>query len=192
MAYATLAQVKAELGITATTDDTLFNDLIPEAKAAIDLDTGRTFEAAADSTRYFDADRDVCDDRRTLWLRDDLCAITTVTNGDSVAVSSTERVTEPRNTTPYYAIKLLSSSGKTWTYTDDAENAITIVGRWAYSTTPPAAITRACVRLVAYWYRLKDSQVFDVTADPESGQIIIPKGLPADVKRILDPYRRLS
>ena len=44
--------------------------------------------------------------------------------------------------------------------------------------------------LAAYLYDLKDSQVYDVTATPETGMMVIPKGVPAQVKLTVRAYRR--
>ena len=192
MAYATTSDLKAYLGLTGTADDALLLSCMQRAQSMVDTHCDQVFEASADTTRYFDAVEDVAD--AVLHLDYPLAAITSITNGDGVAVATTEYVTEPRNRTPYHRIRLLGSKNKYWdtTSSGDPENAITIVGKWAYSTSAPPAIVQACVRLAAYMYRQKDSQVFDVTADPASGQLIIPKGLPPDVKQMLMPYRRLS
>jgi hypothetical protein len=190
MAYTTNTAVKSLLGISGAGDDTLITTLVTRAQAWIESFCDQVFEAAADSTRKFDAIRDV--DGLTLHLDYPLAAITSITNGDGATVASTEYVTEPRNRTPYHRIKLLDSKGKYWTYTTDPENAISIAGKWAYSTAAPADIVQACERLAAYMYRQKDSQVFDVTADAETGAVTIPKGMPPDVRQMLLPYRRLS
>lgn len=189
MAYTTTAAVKAYLGETGADDDDLLDALVEAAQAWIDAHTGRTFEASADITRYLDCAAPVVDGRR-LYLDADLCAITSITNGDGVAVAATDYVTQPRNETPYYAIDLLSSKGVYWTYGDDPENAITIVGKWAYSATVPNTIAQAAKRLAAYLYRQKDAGVFDVTAMPEAGVITVPQGMPKDVKLLLQPYLR--
>lgn len=192
MAYATAAQLKTYLGITSSGDDSLLSDLIDRAQAIIEQYTRRTFEAAADSTRYFDAAEDV--DGATLLLDEDLCAITSIINGDGVAVASGEYVTEPRNETPYYAIRLLSSSNKAWEYTDDGdpENAISITGRWAYSTTPPNDIVHATIRLAAFLYRQKESNAdIDRPITTADGGMILPSAIPADVRALLDRYRKL-
>ena len=189
MAYTTAAAVKTYLGETGSGDDTLLATLVTAAQGWIDIHTGRTFEASADSTRYFDCLSPTVDGSR-LYLDTDLCAITSVTNGDSVVVASNEYVTEPRNGTPYFALTLLGSKGKAWTYSTDPQKAITIVGKWAYSTSAPATIVQACTRLAAYLYRQKDAQVFDVTAMPEAGVISVPQGMPKDVRLMLQPYVR--
>ena len=190
--YTTLAEAKLYLGIpTATTaDDVLITSLITSAQAAIDTHCRRTFEAAADAERTFDAIKDVSG---TMLYVDDLCAITSITNGDSVVVAADEYVTEPRRTTPYYAIRLLASSGVTWTYDTDPEDAITIDGRWAYSITAPADIKQACLRLTAWLYRQKDTNAdADRPLLTGDGVAIMPSAIPSDVMTILRPYRRLS
>jgi len=118
-----------------------------------------------------------------------LCAITTVTNGDGVVVAAGERTTIPRNSTPYYGIRLLSDSGVTWTYDDEWMDAISVTGRWAWSTTAPDDIAQACARLAAFLYKQRDAQLFDVTAI-EAGTVLTPVGIPVDVKVTLLPYVR--
>lgn len=190
MAYCTVQDVKNYLDISESGDDSLISDCIDAAQAAIDAYTHRTFEASADSTRYFDAVGEHVMGR-TLYLDSDICSITTVTNGDGIVISSTERTTKPKNITPYYAIRILASSGKIWTYTDDYEDAITILGRWAYSTTAPAQIQHACKRWAAYIYRQKDAQMYDVTAI-EAGVLVQPQGIPLDVRNLLQPFVRYT
>jgi hypothetical protein len=189
MAYCSVADVKSYLGISEATDDARIDTYIKAAQAGIDSYCNRTFEASADTTRYFDA---IGTHIRGGWLYldKDLCAITTVTNGDSVEVTSSEYTTKPRNETPYYAIRLLSQSGKTWTYSSEWMDAISIIGRWSYSTTAPNDIKQACIRFASYIYRQKDAQMFDVTVF-EGGVVTTPLGMPPDVRTAISPYRRL-
>lgn len=190
MAYTTTANIKNYLGITGAADDILLASLIARAEQTIDSYCGRTFEAGADDTREFTVGEDTEGD--TLYLDEDLCAITTVkTDADAttpITLATSEYVTIPRNRTPYHAIKILSSSTNTWTYTTNPENGVTITGRWAWSTTAPDDIVHACTRLAGYFYRQKDAGVFDITAIPDAGVIQVPQGIPRDVKIILDKY----
>ena len=185
MSYATTDELKAYIpGITATTEiNGLLQACLNRATDAIDAFCGRKFRADADATHYFDALRDI--DGSTLYLDDELAQITSITNGDGHTIAIGGYATEPRNQAPYFAIKLRSSSGASWTYIRDHEDAIAVTGRWAFSVTPPADIVQACLRLSAFYYKLKDSQVFDVTADPQKGTMTIPKGIPQDVKLLL-------
>ena len=189
--YCTAADLKTYLGIASanTDDDTLLTALISSAQAIIDTATGRTFEAAADTTRYFDAVHDV--DGYELIFDADICAITTVTNGDSEAVASNEYTTKPRNETPYYAIRLLDSAQKSWTYTTDSEGAISVEGKWAYSESAPANIVHATKRLAAYLYRQKDNANDLDRALVVGNATVLPSNLPSDVMTIIRPYIRI-
>lgn len=191
MAYAQVADVKLYRGIATseTDDDTLIATLIDAAQSVIDNYCDRTFDFTTTATKYFDAVQDV--DGRRLFLGSDLAAIVTITNGDGATVASTSYTTVPRNSTPYREIVLKSNSSVSWDYDDGPEDAITIRGRWAYGMTIPAAIQQAAVRLAAYFYAQKDSQVFDVTMFPDAGVMTVPQGIPRDVQELLRPYRRI-
>ena len=190
MAYASASDVKTYLGITASTDDTLITALIARAQAMIDRETGTTFEASSDTTRYFDAVENV--NGRYLLFDRWCAAITTVTNGDSTEVTSAEYVKEPRGSGPYYGIKLLGSSTQAWTYTTDAENAISVLGKWAYSATVPADIAHATIRLTAFLYRQRENANDIDRAVVVGNATVLPAQLPADVMHIIAPYKPLS
>jgi hypothetical protein len=190
--YATSAELKTYLGITGSGDDDLLTNLLARSQKAIEVYCGRVFDCDADTTHYFAVGEDT--DGNNLWFDGDLCQITTVTtDADGTPISLTanvDYVTQPRNSTPYYGLKLLESSANYWDYTSDPEMGISITGRWAYSITPPQDIIHANIRLAAYYYRQKDAQVFDVTAIPDAGILTVPQGMPKDVKQILDSYRK--
>ena len=191
MAYTTAAAVKTYGEISGPGHDTRLELLVPQAQAAIDRYCNRTFEASADSTRYFDAVRDVSDDFRTLYLDEDLCSITSVTNGDSTSVTGASYVTEPRNRTPYYALRLKDSATVSWTYDTTPENAISITGKWAFSATAPNDIVLACNRLVLYLFRNREGEG-DRTIMNTSGMLVLPAQMPADVRDLLRPYRKIQ
>lgn len=186
MSYATVAQLSEYLGLTDDADDALLASLIQRAQAIIDTHCNRTFEASTDSTKSFDS--------RIIWgqwllFEDDLCAVTTVTNGDSALVSSTQYTTEPRNATPWYAFKLRDNATDTWTATDAD---ITIVGKWAYSLTAPTDIVHATIRLAAWLYRQRDNAAGDSDRAIVAGNAtILPMRLPSDALALLERYRKL-
>ncbi len=188
MAYASLTDIRRYLGITSADDDALLAQLLNVATAAIDTHTGRTFSTPTAETRYFDARTDV--EGARLWI-DDCCEITAVVNGDGSTIVSSYYVTEPRRSTPYYALALKANSGLGWTYTATPENAIAITGYWGYSRTPPSEIQQACVRWAGHMYRQKDAAVYDTQAMPEQGLILVPQGAPKDVTLLLRPYVKL-
>ena len=181
-----------------TADDALIAQLLTRAQALIETETRRLFEASADTTRYFS----VLEDTDWMWLLldHDLCAITSIDTGDGNVYATSDYhvsdgtllwVTEPANSTPIHAIKLLQSSGLVWTYTTDPENAIAVTGRWAYSTTAPADIVHATVRLAVWLYHQRDAGGEGdrpvITAD---GSVVLPSRLPADVADICSNYVR--
>ena len=196
MAYVDVSSLKQYLGTDGTGDDALLSAFIGAAQSAIDRYTRRTFEASADSTKYLDGIQPYVNGR---WLHvsevGDLCAITSVTNGNGVVVSASSYVTEPRNVTsgvePIRAIKLKDNAAIAWTYTGTPENAIAIVGRWAYSTSAPDDVVQACKLLAAYYYRQKDTGTGDVVAVPEMGTITVPQGMPRAAKVLLHALRKL-
>lgn len=171
MAYTTLSDVKQYLGIVSADDDVLLSSLITYAQSYIDTYTSRVFEGTSETREYDDSY--IYDDY--LNIRDDICSIDSIFSGNTVQYK-----TYP-NTPPYYAIKLLSSYG----------DNISVTGVFTYSLTAPTDIVYCAIRLVGYFYHLKDSQVFDVSAMPELGVIQIPKGIPKDVQLILDKYTRM-
>lgn len=191
--YISVASLRLYEGIDSTADDYLLTALIERAQKAIDNFTGRTFEASANSTRYFTVGEDTIG--RKLYLDEDLASINAiVTNADDGSggstLATTDYVAHPRNRTPYNMIELKRSSAYDWTYTDDPADGITVSGKWAFSTTAPDDIVHACGRLATYYYRQKDAGVFDTTAIPDAGIIQIPQGIPRDVQLILNPYVR--
>jgi len=187
MAYTDNTTLAALLGISGSGDNSLLTACITRAQAAINKLTGRVFECATATTRYFDVDRDV--QGRTLYLDRDLCSISTITNGDGSTIASDAYVTEPRNDTPYRAITLKASKGITWTYLTDPENAISVNGKWAYSATAPDDIVQACLRLAGFYYRQKDNPEYG-RAITEAGIVVEPNDVPADVLHLLAPYVR--
>ena len=192
MAYCGVDELKEYLGVTGATDDAMLLTLLSAVQRTIDSYCARTFEATADTVRTFDSYRDV--DGYTLTVDSDLCAITSIVNGDGTTISNSHYVTEPRNETPYYAIRLKASAGKAWTSTvaGDSENAITITGKWAYSTSAPSDIAHVCKRLAAYIYRQKDNAGDLDRAVIAGNSTILPAQIPSDIRLMLAPYKRLS
>jgi hypothetical protein len=196
VAWATASELKTYLGISGSGDDSLLTTLLAQAQAFLEQVIGRKFEASTNTTRTFDAVRDVVDDQGWGWgallvLDHDLCSINSVTNGDSTVVSSSDYVTEPRNDTPYWGIRLKRSATAAWTYSDTPENAISISGKWAYSATCPDDVKRAVLDLAAYHYRRRgvEGTALDRPTVSPSGVTMFPGGLPESVKAVIGKYQ---
>jgi hypothetical protein len=186
--YTTLADVKAYIGTVQSSEDALVSQFITRASRWIDTFCQRQFTARTE-TRLFDALRDVSG--QTLYVDDDLLGIVTVTNGDGTTLSASNYVFLPTNETPKYGVRLKASSGVTWTYNTDPEEAISINGTWGYNngTVPPDDVKHAATRLAAWFYEQKDAP-FNTVAFPELGALEIPPGVPPDIEATLIPFRR--
>lgn len=191
MSLCTVSDVSEYLGLSESSDDGLLSSLILAAEGMIARHTGRTFDATTDSIRYFNPVTSC----RGSWLYFDAdlaAAPTTVVNGDGATIASTKYVVQPRNMAPYYAIKLLGSSGVSWTYTTDPDSAIVITGKWGYSTAPPDEVRHACTRLAAFLYRQRDNAGdSDRTIVTQAG-VVKPLTMPADIATLLQPYVRTT
>ncbi len=126
--YCTVTELKAYLGDIPSTDDVLLSTLVNAAHQRINDETRRSFEATADTARYYDASEDVSG--RDLCLCADLSYIASIAI-DGAALPATEYITSPRNETPWREIKIKSNSSYYWSYTTAPEDAIVITGRWA-------------------------------------------------------------
>lgn len=181
--YVTKLDLKEYLRIDGEDDDGLFDTLLKAAQARVDQICQRTFEASADSIRFFDAYEVVAG--HTLFFKEDLAAITRLENNGAV-VPSTGYTLLPRNgPKPYYGLKLTKGRFEPGSTPEDA---IKITGKWAYSETAPFDIVQACKRLAGFYFREKDSQVFEVIGPSDQANITLPQTEPAAVKAILRPY----
>lgn len=190
MAYATLTELKAYLGIDSdtVTDDDLLTRFLGQAQQAVDLHFLRTFEAATDTIRLFDAEKDVVGG--LLILDQDLCAVTEIINGDGTVVSPSEYLLLPREA-PYFGVRLRRNSGVSWNYPDGPEEAISVEGRWAYATTAPAAIKAVTTWLAATMYRTKDNVAqTGNNAAVAAEKDILSDELPPDIRLLMQSIPR--
>jgi hypothetical protein len=181
MAYVALNDLKQYLGIETGDDDALLQSLLTAAQAMVDAWCRRTFEAATDTVRSY---RAADADGETLHLGADLCAVASVVDGDETLVRGATYTTRPRADAPFYALQRVGAWG---------DGDILVAGRWAYATAAPADVVHATMRLAAYLYRQKDNAAGDLDRTIIAGNTtILPAAFPADVDRLLRPYRRVT
>jgi len=189
--YVEITELRDYLDISITTDDPLLGMAIGAAEQYIDSQTNRHFEAETD-TKYFERSAlDRWDNRLLNLYNQDLLSVTTLTNGDSsgTAISSSNYWLVPRNEgPPYHGILLKTNVSDYWQW--DTDYWVSVAGTWGYSTIVPDDLRQACLILASYYYRGKDSQIFEVTAILESGAMAIPQGEPATVAKIIKRYKR--
>lgn len=186
MTYITLTEYKQYADITSTdaTDDAALTQLIASACAMIDTLTNRTFTLRTE-TRRFDVP-----EGRTLWLDDDLYTVTSITNGDGVAVSSADYVLWPANALPAYAIRMTGDVYWTGSTTTD-ERVIQVAGSWGYSVSAPNDIKAAALEMVRAFAGRRSGQSQEGVARVTAGGIVItPQGVPKAAAEIIVAYRR--
>jgi hypothetical protein len=179
----------------ALADDTVCQQALDAAEEYIEAETHRFFESTT-QTRYYREDA-LWPNSRTLRLDNDLLTITAggLLNGDTAAtpIAATSYVLLPRNDAPpYHYIELTEPAAPLVTayWEFDTDMWVSVAGTWGWSATPPADVKQAVLVLAAYFYRQKDSSIFDTTAIPGAGVITIPSGIPATVRKVIDKYRR--
>jgi uncharacterized phiE125 gp8 family phage protein len=184
MSYIDLNRLRRYLDIKEDGDDALLESFLAAAQAEIESQTGRRFEAAADSVRYFDKG---ALSGRDLFLDEDLAAITSITNGDGTAIAADKYTTQPRNQWPAWLLTLKAASGVSWSTADE----IAITGRWAYSVEAPADIQQATLELAAYYYRRKKGGADQDRIVYFDNGMMAPSNLPKSVLATINRYRRL-
>lgn len=130
--YATIGEYKAyrvARGQTAsvdTVDDVQIDNILNAASRWIDKYTARKYYPRYE-IRYYDIP-----ESRRLWFNDDLLSLTSLTNGDSTVVASTDYILEDYNVTPSYALKLKSNVDTFWEVDTDSghERVIQVAATW--------------------------------------------------------------
>lgn len=199
MAYITATDLKNYMKISGNSDDTQLALFADRAQHVVDSYTHRVFEwAGAGTVKKFTPtsylDGGDLYDMYTLSLGlNEFYELTSITNGNGVAISTSDVVLLPQNITPKYAIRIKSSANKTWTYTTTIEESVSVTAKWSYSASAPADIVQAALRIGAYLYRQRDGTPDSdrpiVSAD---GVVLSAPRIPSDVLELLRPYRRRS
>lgn len=199
MAYITATDLKNYMKINGNSDDTQLALFADRAQHVIKEYTHRVFEwSGAGTVKKFTPvsylDGGDLYDMYTLSLGlNEFFELTSITNGDGVAISTSDVVLLPQNITPKYAIRIKSSANVNWTYSTTIEESVSITAKWSYSATAPADIVQAALRIGAYLYRQRDGTPDSdrpiVSAD---GVVLSAPRIPSDVLELLRPYRRRS
>ncbi len=177
--YASIADVKGILGITATTDDTVIRKICEASSRSIDNYCNRTFVTQT-AAKYFDG-------AVTLWIPDLLTVTTLKTDedGDGTYENTFQVATEPidyllygtgledsYNTYPKTRIEIAENSDY-GSFASGIKRGVEIAGLWGYgdgiSATPYIADTTITEDLTA------GESAIDVTAvtNLSAGQLIL-------------------
>jgi len=195
MSYATLAQFKAAVGITDSTDDTALQNVLDATDTLIDLYCDRkTGFGTASETRYYTAE-----DYQYV-LTDDLVSITTLQTDDDANgtyettwTSGTDYVLAPRNAAldgfPYTEI----DTSVTWprNFPKDVYLGVKVVGVFGFPSVPAAVTQAAIIQAGAVWS--SRTSPFGVIGSADLGGILRQaRALHPEAALILEPYRKRS
>ena len=192
--YCTLAEARAQIGITEatdTTDDSMIEAKVEAISRAIDSATGtRFYRNGTDETRYYTGN-----DSLVFECPDDIGSVTTLTT-DEDGDRTYERTwaATDYDLTPFNAVL----DGKPYTaleVTPDGDYAfptvrkgIQVLGKFGYSASTPAAIKAACLLAMQKLFKRKDAP-FGVEGTGEQGIMQMMKTDP-DLVMLLSGFTR--
>jgi hypothetical protein len=195
MSYATLAQFKAAVGITDSTDDAALQNVLDATDTLIDLYCDRkTGFGTATETRYYNAQA---------WdyvLIDDLVSVTTLTTddlGDGTYSTSwtinTDYNLSPPNAAldgwPYTQIDASVTYPKNFPY--DIYRGVKVVGVFGWPAVPQAVKQAALIQAGAVWS--SRTSPFGVIGSADLGGILRQtRALHPEAQVLLESFRKRS
>jgi hypothetical protein len=193
MSYATLAEFKAAVGITDSTDDAALQSVLDATDTLIDLYCDRkTGFGTASETRYYTAED------YEYVLTDDLVSVTTLQTDDDANgtyettwTSGTDYVLAPRNAAldgfPYTEI----DTSVTWprNFPKDVYIGVKVVGVFGFPSVPAAVKQAEIIQAGAVWN--SRTAPFGVIGSADLGGILrMSRALHPEAALILEPYRK--
>ena len=193
MSYATLAEFKAAVGITDSTDDTALQNVLDATDTLIDLYCDRkTGFGTASETRFYTAED------YEYVLTDDLVSVTTLQTDDDANgtyettwTSGTDYVLAPRNAAldgfPYTEI----DTSVTWprNFPKDVYLGVKVVGVFGFPSVPAAVKQAEIIQAGAVWN--SRTAPFGVIGSADLGGILrMSRALHPEAALILEPYRK--
>jgi hypothetical protein len=190
--YATLAELKAYLGITDTSEDAQLQDSLVTASRGIEHFCGRRFYPDQTATARVFVPRSL-----TLAKVDDFWTTTglivQVDTGDdgtfAKTLSASDYELQPFNGIndgeagwPYYRISYVTS---TWPTSNNRDASVQVTAKWGWAAVP-GPVKQACVYLAEEAYKLKGSP-FGVAANDQFGPIRMREN--PRVMSMLKPYQ---
>jgi len=187
--YASVAELKARVGITDAVDDAVLGAVLEAVSRGIDNYCGRHFYlSAAGTVRYYTP---VAHDQ---VLIEDCVALTAVagdTDGDRTyedtwAASDYDLLPEnaAADGKPYTTIAVAQNGD--YSLPVGVRKGLKLTGTWGWSAVPDP-VSEACLIQAARVFKRKDTP-FGISGSPEMGQMRIGR-LDPDVLWLLEPYR---
>ena len=192
MSYATLAQFKAAVGITDSTDDTALQNVLDATDTLIDLYCDRkTGFGTATETRYFTTDA------YDYVLTDDLVSVTTLTTDDledgtysTTWTANTDFQLTPKNYAldglPYTGIS--RSNAFTKNFPKGIFLGVKVVGVFGFPSVPASVVQAEIIQANAVFS--SRTAAFGVIGSADLGGILrMSRALHPEAALLLEPYR---
>lgn len=183
--YCTVAELKSSARLdfesTDAARDATLGEMVTAASRWIDAETWGivdAFKATATTTLYYGRG---AVEGQVLTLSQPILSVSSLTNGDGTVLSSGQYRLHPRNETPYWQIRLMSTAG--WAFSADGE--IEVAGVVGYSATVPDQVREACLMLSGWIFKRWERALADAEASPELGEIIYGASFPKAVRELL-------
>jgi len=184
--YCTLADIKARLDIGDDYDSWLAG-IITGASRFIDTFCRRSFEAAAEDTKYFDGTG-----TDSLIVPDLVSVDELIVDDDTWA--ATDYILYPLNETP--KMKIVVDPDGDYSVFTSGRKKVEITGDWGYNAAAPADdnemadLWDVCVQLAIRVYKHAEQAYQDTGAIPELGQLLYRKAMTPHMSMVLERHKR--
>lgn len=191
--YATLAVVKARLGITDATDDSKLSTMITAISRAIDEHCCRHFYVdAANATRYFTAEF------ADVLYPGDLVSVATLatdSNGNrdyTNTWTSTDYDLLPYDADDWYKpyTQIATTPQGNYAFTPGLAKGVKIVGKWGWPAVP-APVSEACILMCEKLFLRRDA-IFGVVGSAEVGTLKQVMKEDPEINLLLQPYVKMD
>lgn len=198
MAYATISQLREELGKTDTGDDGTLVRLLDAATRNIDDACRRPDGFVSDTT----ASARLYMGNNEEFLRiDEFTSITqlrvkpaatsdyeTWTSADYITCAGDRRFPDynpDAKQRPYTALRTDPNGDYTIFYADTQYPTVEVTACWGFWTSVPATIRQACIMQAVRWYKRLKSGMSDTLASTDAGTLMYTQSLDPDIRRLL-------
>lgn len=161
-----LNDVKRALSIGSNVDGTLvFDKNLDDTQIALDIQRASDFFATETQNNYYgaigtltlDVSEQYIRGRQLFFRHDVLRSITRIENDGNGTLTSSDWVTMPRNSTPYFGVELKT---KYWQWSTSPLGAIRVIGALGENADgqPSAQVHLAVTRLASWLYKTRDTR----------------------------------
>ena len=198
LSYAVGTAVKARLGITDSTDDTLITGYVNATNEWIEQYCGRQVGPTTGGTATFDAAYDCSTDGRTLYVPQGVRSITSLTvapstNATAVSATVADLVILPRSHNrrpdwPGFEIEIVDSPTGSVTNFGTGYGNIVLIGNLGWASIPYKLTEIAEALVVRIWHARQSGQT-DIVGSDETGAPVVSRFVSGEDRATLKDYK---